>query len=85
MDVQTITLIVSGLLGALSIFLGVKFDVFKKKFGQAKDLMKEASDVLVVAADAAADNKISSEEGEKIKKEVLEMVGAFKVLIGKSG
>ena len=83
MDLQTILFIVTGILTVAGTFFGVKSELVKTKLNQVKDVMKEATDVMIVAAAAAADNKISLEEGEQIKKETLEMVGAFKVLIGK--
>ena len=84
MDSSTILLIVSAVLTAAGAFFGVKSELVKRKLKEARNLMKEAVDVLSVASDAVADNKIDSVEAEAIKKEVQEMIGAFKVLVGKA-
>ena len=84
MDSSTILLIVSAVLTAVGSFFAVRSELVKKKLKQAQKLMKEALDVLTVANDAVADNKISEVEAAAIQKEVQEMIGAFKVLIGKT-
>lgn len=84
MDSSTILLIVSAVLTVAGTFFGVKSELVKRKLKEARSLMKEALDVLTVANAAVADNKISSEEAAAIQKEVQEMIGAFKVLVGKT-
>jgi len=84
MDSSTILLIVSTALTIIAGFFGVRSELVKKKFRQAQKVMKEAVDVLTVANDAVADNKIDAVEAASIQKEVQEMISAFKVLIGKA-
>jgi len=84
MDSSTILLIVSAVLTAVGSFFAVKSELVKKKLRQAQKLMKEAVDVLIVSNDAVADNKITEVEASAIQKEIQEMIGAFKVLIGKA-
>jgi predicted metal-binding transcription factor (methanogenesis marker protein 9) len=83
MDLDTILMIVSAVLAIAATIFGAKFDAVKKKFAQVKDLVKEGTDVVQVAVDAVADNNITPEEAEAIKKEAQEVIGAFKALIGK--
>ena len=84
MDLDTILMIVSAVLAIAATIFGAKFDAVKKKFTQVKDLVKEGTDVVQVAVDAIADNNITPEEAEAIKKEAQEVIGAFKALIGKA-
>jgi hypothetical protein len=83
MDLDTILMIVSAVLAIAATIFGAKFDAVKKKFTQVKDLVKEGTDVVQVAVDAVADNNITPEEAEAIKKEAQEVIGAWKALIGK--
>ena len=84
MDVNTILMIVSAVLALAATIFGAKFDAVKKKLTQVKNLVKEGTDVVQVAVDAVADNNITAEEAEAIKKEAQEVIGAWKALIGKA-
>jgi len=83
MELSTILIIVSAVLTAIGTFFGVKSELVKRKLREAKDLMKEAVDVFTVSVEAVGDNKITEEEAESIKKEVQEMIAAFKILLGR--
>lgn len=83
MELSTILIIVSAVLTAIGGFFGVKSELVKRKLREAKDLMKEAVDVFTVSVEAVGDNKITEEEAESIKKEVQEMIAAFKILLGR--
>jgi ribosomal protein L7/L12 len=83
MTLETILIIVSAVLTGAAALFGFKFTNVKKKFKQIVTLVKEASDVLSAANEALGDNRIDKAEADKIKKEITEMIGAFKVLIGK--
>jgi len=84
MDLDTILMIVSAVLAIGATVFGAKFDAVKKKLSQVKDLVKEGADVVQVAVDAVADENITPEEAEAIKKEAQEVIGAFKALVGKA-
>ena len=83
MELSTILIIISAVLTAIGGFFGVKSELVKRKLREAKDLMKEAVDVFTVSVEAVGDNKITEEEAESIKKEVQEMIAAFKILLGR--
>lgn len=83
MELNTILIIVSAVLTGAAALFGFKFDAVKKKLSQFKDLVKEGTDVITTAVDAVGDNRITEEEAQAIKKEALEMIAAFKILIGK--
>jgi hypothetical protein len=55
----------------------------KGKLAQIAKVVKEAWDVIEHVRLALEDDKITKEEKEAIKKEVEELKGAFKALIGK--
>ena len=55
----------------------------KGKLAQIVTVVKEAYDVIEHVRLALEDDKITKEEKEGIKKEVDELKGAFKALIGK--
>ena len=80
MDVWTI---VSAALGLISVIAGGFWLKAKGKLSQIKALVKEGYDVIQVAIDSVADDKITKEEAEAVKKEAQEFTAAFKALIGK--
>lgn len=80
MDIWTI---VSAVLGLVSVVAGGFWLKAKGKLTQIKSLVKEGYDVIQVAIDSVADDKITKEEAEAVKKEAQEFIGAFKALIGK--
>jgi len=77
------TVIVSALLGLAAVVASGFFLKAKGKLKQVVALGKEAMDVAIVAVDALEDNAIDKAEVEAIKKEALELKGAWKALIGK--
>ena len=80
MDVATI---ISLVLTVVSVAFGGFWLSAKGKLGQVKNLVKEATDVITVSVGALDDDKLSAEEIAQIKKEAVEVVAAFKLLIGK--
>jgi len=77
------TVIVSAVLGLAAVVASGFFLKAKGKLNLVKTLGKEAVDVLIVAIEALDDNTIDKAEVEAIKKEALELKGAWKALIGK--
>jgi hypothetical protein len=77
------TVIVSAALGILAAVFGGKVLLVKGKLRQVIALAKEAVDVAVVAVDALEDNTLEKSEVEEIKKEALELKGAWKALFNK--
>ena len=77
------TVIVSAALGLVAVIASGFFLKAKGKLRQVVTLGKEALDVAMVAVDALEDNAIDKTEVEAIKKEALELKGAWKALIGK--
>lgn len=77
------TVIVSAALGLLAVIASGFFLKAKGKLKQVVTLGKEALDVAMVAVDALEDNAIDKAEVEAIKKEALELKGAWQALIGK--
>jgi len=77
------TVIVSAALGLLAVVASGVFLKAKGKLKQAVTLGKEALDVAIAAVDALEDNAIDKAEVENIKKEALELKGAWQALIGK--
>ena len=80
MDIWTI---VSAALGLVAVVGGGAYLKAKGKLADAQNLVKEGYDVVRVAVEAVGDDKITKEEAQAIKKEALEVVAAFKKLIGK--
>ena len=83
LNLDTILVIVSAVLGILAMVLGVKFTNAKGKAGQLLSLGKEGMDVISAAVKALDDNTITKDEIEIIKKEALEVRNAWRLLIGK--
>jgi hypothetical protein len=81
MDAGTI---ISLVLGVLTVVFSGFWLKSKNKLTQVKNLVKEASDVITVSVGALDDDKLSPEEIAAIKKEAVEVVAAFKALIGKA-
>lgn len=83
MDLNTILLIVSSILGILSVLLGTKYAGAKGKLFEAGSLLKEALDVVDVSLKAVEDDKITKDEVALIKKEAQEVKAAWRNLRGK--
>lgn len=81
MDVGTIISLVLGVVTV--VFSGFWLNA-KGKLKQLRDVVKEGADVVSVAVAALDDDKLSAEEIAAIKKEAQEVIGAFKILIGKA-
>lgn len=82
METSTILVIVSAVLGLLSMLLGNRWVVVKKKLSQLKDVAKEGYEAIETTVNAAADNTVSDEEWAAIKKESMEAWSAIKLLLG---
>lgn len=83
MDLQTILIIVSSILGVVAIVLGERWVKAKGKLSQVTDLAKEVYELVDAATSALDDDKISPEEVNKIKQEAAEVKAAWRILIGK--
>lgn len=80
MDASTIiTLAIS----IITLFAGGGWLIAKGKLGEAKSLIKEAYDVVVVAVAAIEDDKVTQAEIEAIKAEALEVKVAARILFKK--
>lgn len=83
MDLNVILTIVSLVLAALSGLLGTKFSNAKKKIKQVATLAKETADLIDKVTLALEDNTITADEVEMLKKELKDVVDAWKALVGK--
>ena len=78
MEIETIITIVISIVALVAGGFWLKA---KGKLADIVALLKEAKDVITAVQTALADDKISKEEKEAIKKEYDELVGALKQLI----
>lgn len=83
MEMTTILTLVSLVMGLLALVLGAKWVIAKKKVGQLASALKEGYDVGKALSDAIADDKITTQEGEGIKKEFDEFWIAIKALFSR--
>lgn len=75
--------ILSGVFAVLTTLFAGLWTKVKGKLSAFAKLVKEGLDVVNSAVDALEDDKLSKEEVTKVKKEALEFIEAWKVLIGK--
>ena len=75
--------IVTSVLSIVTMFAGGFWLKAKGKFKHAKDVIKEALDVVIHVDQALEDDKITKEEKDAIKVEIGELKAAWKFLIGK--
>jgi len=80
MDVLTI---ISVVLGAVAVIASGFWLKAKGKLAAVKKLAKESYDLVSVAIAAVDDNAIDKAEIDAIKKEAVEVLAAWKALIGK--
>jgi hypothetical protein len=80
MEIHTIITVA---LSVITLVAGGFWLKAKGKLAQIVTLVKESWDVLEHVRKALEDDKITKEEKEIIKKELDELKGAFKALIGK--
>ena len=78
MEVETILTIVISIVALVAGGFWLKA---KGKLNDIANVLKEGKDVITSAQSALADDKITKEEKELIKKELAELVGALKQLI----
>lgn len=77
------TVIVTAVLGLVSVVAGTFWFKVQGKLGQVVTTAKEFVDVAEAFQAAVSDNSVSKEEIEVVKKEFAEAKAAFKALIGK--
>jgi hypothetical protein len=75
--------IITVVISVITLVAGGLWLKAKGKLSQIAKVVKEAWDVIEHVRLALEDDKITKEEKEAIKKEVDELKGAFKALIGK--
>ena len=83
MDLNTILIVVSAILGIVATVWGVGFQKIKGKLKAVAVLVKEAYEVVAKVAEILEDDKISPDEIEELKKEAADVKAAFFALIGK--
>ena len=83
MDINTILVVVSAVLGIIAIVLGNRWVIAKGKLAQVADLAKEVYELVEAATSAVDDDKITPEEVDKIKQEAAELKAAWRLLFGK--
>lgn len=84
MELNTILIVISAILGVVGIVLGNHWLKAKGKLNEVKNLSKESFDLIKVAIEAIEDDKITPDEVQKIKDEALEVRTAWRVLIGRT-
>jgi len=84
MELSTILTVVSVVLGLIATLAGGLWAKSKGKLNAAKELAREAFELVDVAVSSIEDDKITVEEVEKIKEEAQQVKIAWRVLIGKT-